>query len=103
MTQPLRSARITRLQRYYELLRPCAPHRYSRSHAANHLNFSLRIGTTGSRSAVIAINGVLSTSPADRRRPDSRRGDRVVCTPEERIAAAASGEGVCPARNHPVG
>jgi len=29
MARPLRSARITRPHRYYETVRPCAPHRYS--------------------------------------------------------------------------
>ena len=48
MTQPLRSTRITRLHPYYELLRPCAPHRYAGSCGANHLSVSLHIGTTGS-------------------------------------------------------
>ena len=39
---------LQNLQPYYELLRPCAPHRYSRPYGFRHLDFSLGIGTTGS-------------------------------------------------------
>ena len=48
MVQPLRSTRITRLHRYYELIRPCAPHRYSHPRSSRSLGFSLRIGAPGS-------------------------------------------------------
>ena len=48
MTQPLRSTRITRSHRYYELLRPCALHRYAGSYGVIHLSVSLHISTTGS-------------------------------------------------------
>jgi hypothetical protein len=33
---------------YYELLRPCAPHRYSDPCGVRHLDVSLGIGATGS-------------------------------------------------------
>ena len=46
--QPLRSTRITRSHRYYELLRPCALHRYAGSYGVIHLSVSLHISTTGS-------------------------------------------------------
>ena len=36
----------------YKPLRPNALHRYSRSYGFSHLNFSLRIKTTGSRSSL---------------------------------------------------
>jgi hypothetical protein len=41
MTRPLRSARITRPRRYYETVRPCAPHRYSAPHSYRCLGVSL--------------------------------------------------------------
>ena len=40
-TRPLRSTRITRLHRYYETVRPCAPHRYSAPRSFGCLGFSL--------------------------------------------------------------
>src|SRR3954447_14862320 len=40
-TRPLRSTRITRLHRYYETVRPCAPHRYSAPHSFRCLRRSL--------------------------------------------------------------
>ena len=49
MTQPLRSTRITRSHRYYELLRPCALHRYAGSYGVIHLSVSLHISTTPGR------------------------------------------------------
>ena len=48
MVQPLRSTRITRLHRYYELIRPCAPRRYSQPRSSRSLGFSLLIGAPGS-------------------------------------------------------
>lgn len=57
MTRPLRSTRVTRLHRYYETVRPRAPHRYSTSHGVDRLRISLSppapptsdsIGATGS-------------------------------------------------------
>ena len=41
MTRPLRSARMTRHHRYYEPVRPCAPHRYSAPHSSRCLKSSL--------------------------------------------------------------
>jgi hypothetical protein len=57
MTRPLRSARITGPQRYYETVRPRAPRRYSAPHGGGRLGISLSppaqagdsIGATGSR------------------------------------------------------
>jgi len=72
MTQPLRSARITKPQRYYELLRPCVPHRYSRSHDSNHLNFFLRIGTTGSHVPQKSLKLRHATSTPDTTQPVDR-------------------------------
>src|SRR5207244_4054052 len=44
-TRLLRSTRITRLHRYYQAVRPCAPHRYSASRSFSCLRFSLgRLG-----------------------------------------------------------
>jgi len=43
-----RSTRITRLHRYYELIRPCAPRRYSHPRSSRSLGFSLLIGAPGS-------------------------------------------------------
>src|SRR3954471_12943562 len=40
-TRPLRSARITRHHRYYGMVRPPAPHRYSAPHSFRCLGFSL--------------------------------------------------------------
>jgi hypothetical protein len=40
-TRPLRSARITRPHRYYQTVRPCAPHRYSAPHRFRCLGCSL--------------------------------------------------------------
>src|SRR4030088_1883759 len=40
-TRPLRSARVTRHHRYYETVRPPAPHRYSTPHSFRYLGFSL--------------------------------------------------------------
>jgi hypothetical protein len=57
MTRPLRSARITRPQRYYETVRPRAPRRYSAPYGGGRLGISLSplarqagdsIGATGS-------------------------------------------------------
>lgn len=57
MTRPLRSARITGPQRYYETVRPRAPRRYSAPHGDGRLGISLSppaqqadssIGATGS-------------------------------------------------------
>ncbi len=57
MTRPLRSARITRPQRYYETVRPRAPRRYSAPRGDSRLGISLsppalqasdRVGATGS-------------------------------------------------------
>ena len=57
MTRPLRSARITRPQRYYETVRPRAPRRYSAPYGDGRLGISLSplarqagdsIGATGS-------------------------------------------------------
>ena len=46
-TRPLRSARITGPHRYYETVRPCAPHRYSAPHSFRCLGCSLRpVGAT---------------------------------------------------------
>src|SRR5512132_1325364 len=45
---PLRSARVTRLLRYYGSIRPCAPHRYASPSWVRHSESSLRIGATGS-------------------------------------------------------
>jgi len=79
MTQPLCSARITRTQRYYGLLRPCAPPRYAHPHGANHLNFSLIIGTTGShvpRKSLEQRHAIYTpdtTQPVDRLPLDSSR------------------------------
>src|SRR5215469_14864396 len=47
-TQPLRSDSITELHPYYELLRPCAPLRYSGPCGVRRLDVSLGIGATGS-------------------------------------------------------
>jgi hypothetical protein len=41
-TLPLRSARITGHHRYYEPVRPCAPHRYSAPRSFRCLGYSLR-------------------------------------------------------------
>lgn len=41
MTRPLRSARITRHHRYYEPVRPCAPHQYSAPRSSRCLESSL--------------------------------------------------------------
>jgi hypothetical protein len=46
-TRPLRSTRITRLHRYYETLRPCAPHRYSTPHGFSRLRPSRPPTTVG--------------------------------------------------------
>ena len=49
MTRPLRSARITGHRRYYEAVRPCAPHRYSAPRRSCGLGSSLsRPGDRGS-------------------------------------------------------
>ncbi len=72
MTQPLRSTRITRLHHYYELLRPCAPHRYSNSCGATHLNVSLPIGTTGSHVPRRSPEQRHATSTPDTTQPVSR-------------------------------
>lgn len=57
MTRPLRSARITGPQRYYETVRPRAPRRYSAPHGDDRLGISLSpparkagdsVGATGS-------------------------------------------------------
>ena len=47
MTRPLRSARITGPHRYYEAVRPCAPHRYSAPHGFRRLGCSLPRTTAG--------------------------------------------------------
>src|ERR1019366_10596756 len=41
-------APLQSLRPYYELLRPCAPHRYSDPRGFGRLDFSLGIGATGS-------------------------------------------------------
>jgi hypothetical protein len=79
MTQPLRSARVTGPHHYYGLLRPGAPHRYSGSRGANHLNASLHIGTTGSHvprrspEQLHATSTADTTWPVNRLPPDSSR------------------------------
>ena len=50
--RPFAPSPLQRLHHYYERLRPSASHRYSGSCGVNHLNGSLRIETTGSRSSV---------------------------------------------------
>jgi len=44
-THPLRSARITRHHRYYRMVRPPAPHRYSAPHSFRCLELSLSPAT----------------------------------------------------------
>jgi len=56
---------LQRLQRYYELVRPPAPHRYSHSHGSSTLSFSLRIGTTGSHVPHKSLDQVHATSMPD--------------------------------------
>jgi hypothetical protein len=51
MTRPLRSARTTGPHRYYEAVRPCAPHRYSAPHGFRRLGISLPRTTAGHNSA----------------------------------------------------
>jgi hypothetical protein len=51
MTRPLRSARTTGPHRYYEAVRPCAPHRYSAPHGFRRLGISLPHTTAGHNSA----------------------------------------------------
>ncbi len=72
MTQPLRFTCITKLHRYYRLLRPCAPHRYSASCGANHLKFSLVIGTTGSHVPVKSLEQRHALSTPDTAQPVNR-------------------------------
>ena len=72
MTQPLRSTRITRLQHYYGLLRPCAPHRYVRSCGASHLKFSLHISTTGSHVPAKSLEQRHAPSTPDTAQPANR-------------------------------
>src|SRR5689334_25296328 len=45
---PFAPAPLQDLHHYYGLLRPCAPHRYSILIGSTYLDFSLRIGATGS-------------------------------------------------------
>src|SRR6201997_4471110 len=45
---PFASAPLQGLHRYYEVLRPCAPHRYSGPCGFSRLDVSLGIGATGS-------------------------------------------------------
>jgi hypothetical protein len=51
MTRPLRSARITGPRRYYEAVRPCAPHRYSAPRGFRRLGISLPRTATGQHCA----------------------------------------------------
>ena len=73
MTQPLRSTRVTRLPRYYELLRPCVPRRYAPSCDMTHLKFSLFIGTTGSHVPQQSLEQPHATYTPDTIQPISRR------------------------------
>ena len=57
----LRSTRITRLQRYYGLIRPCATHRDSCSSWVFHLGISLGIVTTGSHVPRESLNRAHAT------------------------------------------
>ena len=52
LIQSLCSSRITSLQRSYGLVRPSASHRYSHPRGFGHLDFSLVIEATGSRSSL---------------------------------------------------
>ena len=72
MTQPLRSTDITPLQRYYELLRPGAAHRYSGSRGVTHLSFSLSIATTGSHVPQQSLKQRHATFTPDTIQPISR-------------------------------
>jgi len=56
---------LQKLQHYYELIRPRAPHRYSHSCGFLHLNFSLIIGTTGSHVPHKSLNQVRATFMPD--------------------------------------
>jgi len=72
MTQPLCSADITPPHHYYGLLRPCAWHRYARSHGVNHLNFSLIIQATGSHVPQQSLKQFHATSTPDTTQPVNR-------------------------------
>jgi len=91
MTQPLRSARITELQYYYGLLRPCAPHRYVRSCGANHLKFSLNIGTTGSHVPTKSLEQRHALSTPDTVQPVNRHPlDSSSTTEQDRVSMSRS-------------
>jgi len=62
---PFAPSPLQELQHYYELIRPCAPHRYSHSCGFLHLNFSLSIGTTGSHVPHKSLNQVRATFMPD--------------------------------------
>ena len=58
----LRSARITRLPRYYGPVRPVVPHRYARPTGLIPSDFSLGIGTLGSHVPHKSLNTARATS-----------------------------------------
>jgi len=72
MTQPLRSTCVTRLPRYYELLRPCVPRRYAPSCDMTHLTFSLVISTTGSHVPTKSLDQRHAISTPDTAQPRYR-------------------------------
>jgi hypothetical protein len=72
MTQPLRSTCITKLHRYYELLRPCAPPWDVRSCGVTHLKLSLSIGTTGSHVPAKSLEQRHALSAPDTAQPVNR-------------------------------
>jgi hypothetical protein len=72
MVQPLRSTRITRFHRYYELIRPCAPPRYSGPWSSGSSDFSLRIGAPGSHVPHESLNQVRAASLPATVQPVSR-------------------------------
>ena len=83
MTRPLGSTRITRLHRYYEAARPCAPHRYSapcRSCGLGSLSTDNRKSSWADssspcrRTAVLQVGGQQNSMPADSSSPSGRTG-----------------------------
>ena len=78
---PFGPAPLQSLHPYYGLLRPCAPHRYSRPRGFGRLDFSLGIGATGSHVPYKSLVELRAAYMPDAARADFRASPELI--PEE--------------------
>jgi hypothetical protein len=112
---PFAPVPLQNLHHYYELLRPCAPHRYSGPCGVRHLDVSLGIRATGSHvpyeslvelraasmpDAARAVSGHLPSSSRRMSQPPVLTSSNPISTRHQRFACARLSQpclpGLCP-------